>query len=62
MNENLLIKDLMDFIDRSKNAYFATENLKNSLLDNGFIELKKDESWDLMFDEKYFIQITILLF
>lgn len=62
MNENLLIKDLMDFIDRSKNAYFATENLKNSLLDNGFIELKKMSLGILCLMKNTFIQITILLF
>ena len=39
-------KDLMSFIDKTPNAYYCVENVKRILEENGFKELKENESWE----------------
>ena len=41
-----LEKDLMNFIDKTPNAYVCTENIKKLLLNNGFIQLYENEDWN----------------
>lgn len=55
--ENLnIIKDLLEFIDKSPINYFAVENSKNLLKENNFIELKEDEKWELEKKKRYFLE------
>ena len=39
-------KGLMNFIDKTPNAYYCVENAKKVLEENGFKELKENESWE----------------
>lgn len=55
--ENLnIIKDLLEFIDKSPINYFAVENSKNLLKKNNFIELKEGEKWKLEKGKRYFLE------
>ena len=37
--------ELIDFLDRSPNAFFAVDNMKRMLAEAGFRELKECERW-----------------
>ena len=39
-------KGLMNFIDKTPNAYYCVENVKKILEENGYKELKENESWE----------------
>lgn len=54
MNSLEFSKDLIKFIDNSPLNYFAVENAKNILIENGFKELKENEKWVLERGGKYF--------
>ena len=55
MNSLEFSKDLIKFIDNSPLNYFAVENAKNILIENGFKELKENEKWVLERGGKYFV-------
>ncbi len=55
MNSIEFCNDLIKFIDESPLNYFAVENAKNILIDNGFRELKENERWEIEKEGKYFI-------
>lgn len=55
MDKYNIIKDLLEFIDNSPLNYFAVENSKNLLKENGFTEVKEEEKWDLKKGGKYFV-------
>ena len=42
-----LNRKLMDFLDGSVNAFFAVENMKNILVEEGFLPLYEGEDWKL---------------
>ena len=46
---------LMDFLDKSVNAFFAVENMKNTLEEEGFQPLYEGEDWNLKKGGKYFV-------
>ncbi|MBE6144204.1 MAG: M18 family aminopeptidase [Firmicutes bacterium] len=47
---------LIEFIDKTPNAYCCVNNLKGILIENGFIELYENEIWkELKEDGKYFV-------
>ncbi len=49
-------EDLMNFIDKTPNAYYCVHNLREILIANGFRELYENEIWnDLKKDGKYFV-------
>lgn len=47
-------KELIDFLYDSPTAFHATENVKDILLKNGFIELKEEETWKIENGSRYF--------
>lgn len=47
--------DLIDFINKSPSAFQCCDNIKKTLLANGFIELHGNQSWSLKPNEKYFV-------
>ena len=50
-------KDLMNFIDKTPNAYYCTENIRKILDNNGFEELKENESWSkISHGGKYYVK------
>ena len=55
MNSLEFCKDLINFIDRSPLNYFAVENAKNILNENGFKELKENEKWEVEKNSKYYV-------
>lgn len=55
MDKYNIIKDLLEFIDNSPLNYFAVENSKNLLKENGFEEIKEEEKWNLKREGKYFV-------
>lgn len=49
-------KKLMNFIDKTPNAYYCADNLRKKLIENGFKELYENETWNnLKEDGKYFV-------
>ena len=49
-------KNLMNFIDKTPNAYYSVNNIKKLLLENSFIELYENEDWNNLQDNgKYFV-------
>ena len=49
-------KSLMEFVDKTPNAYYCVENLRKDLIKDGFEELYENEDWtNLKEDGKYFV-------
>ena len=46
---------LLDYLNKSKTAFQAAEELKNLLNNEGYIELKEQDSWNLDKGGKYYI-------
>lgn len=49
-------KELIDFIDRSPNAFFAVANMSNILEDAGYSELIEADEWKIEKGGKYFVK------
>lgn len=49
------ITDLITFLDRSPTSWHAVKNVRQELLQNGFQELKEEETWPIAFGGKYFV-------
>lgn len=47
--------DLLTYIDKSPCSFFAVENIKNTLLKQGYEYLQESESWHLKTGGKYFV-------
>ncbi len=45
---------LLEFINQSPSAYHVVESIRNRLLEQGFIELKEEESWSIKSGKAYF--------
>ncbi len=62
MNKNLdnkmrnSAKNLIEFIKKGPTAFHVVENSASILMENGFKELKLNESWELQNGEKYFVK------
>lgn len=54
MEKLSLARDMIDYIDKSPCSYFAVENIKEYLLENGFKELKVNDTWKLQEKGSYF--------
>ncbi|MGN0145150.1 MAG: M18 family aminopeptidase [Clostridium sp.] len=48
-------QQLLEFINKSKTAFQGAYEIKNVLDQNGFIELKESDSWNLNKGDKYYI-------
>ncbi|QGU96136.1 M18 family aminopeptidase [Clostridium bovifaecis] len=48
-------QELIDFIYESPTAFHAVENVKNTLKESGFKELREEERWKLEKGKKYFM-------
>src|SRR5699024_4352067 len=57
MNSLEFSKDLIKFIDESPVSYYAVENARKILKENGYTELFENEKWDIKAKGKYFIVI-----
>ena len=55
MDYKRISKKLINFIDKSPNAFFAIENMKNILIEKGFEELPESEKWTVRSGGKYFV-------
>ncbi len=49
------MNNLREFLKSSYTAYHAVENVKELLLENGFLQLSEQEDWELCEDGKYFV-------
>ena len=58
---NYTAEKLLTFIKESPTAFQAVEMMKNRFTENGFIELKEDEHWEIQNGGKYFVMCSILL-
>ena len=47
MNQRKINEELLDFLDRSPNAFFAVHNMEQILENAGFTRLTECDSWDL---------------
>ena len=50
-----LTKQFLEFLDNSPSCYHVVDNLKNELLENGYVELQECERWNLQPEGKYFV-------
>ena len=50
-----MIEELKNYLDNSRSAFNATNNLKNELLNNDYIELKEFKDYDVKRGGKYFV-------
>ncbi|MFT8351553.1 M18 family aminopeptidase [Clostridium saccharoperbutylacetonicum] len=48
-------QELIDFINKSKTAFQGTQELKNILNNQGYIEIKEEDQWELKKGGKYYI-------
>ncbi|MDX9814219.1 MAG: M18 family aminopeptidase [Sulfurimonas sp.] len=55
MNKDEFNKELLGFLDASPTPFHATKNIKEKLLDEGYIELDERDEWSLEFAKNYFI-------
>lgn len=46
---------MIDFINKSTDTYVCTQNLRQDLIKNGYIELEESSKWDLKNNSKYFV-------
>ena len=51
-----LMEDLKQFLDDSPTAWHAVKEIIRRLKENGFEELKEEESWDVQSNQSYFVQ------
>ena len=51
----LTMYDLKEFLKTSYTAYHAVDNIKETLLENGFIQLSETDDWALCESGKYFV-------
>ena len=50
------MKDILEFINKSPNAFAATNNISEILKENDYLELKEDEVFKLEKGKKYFVR------
>ncbi len=50
-----MTNDLLDFIEQSPSPFHVIQNLSKLLADNGFIQLKEEEKWNITPGSKYFV-------
>lgn len=51
-----IIKELLDFIDKTPNCYYCVDNIKEILINKGFEELFENNKWDNLNEMgKYFV-------
>lgn len=55
MDFDAVNEKLLDFLDRSPNAFFAVKNMKESLREAGFAELRENEHWELAPGGAYYV-------
>lgn len=48
-------RELLSFIDRSPNAYFAVRNLADMLEEHGYIRLYEEDKWSLEVGSRYYV-------
>ncbi|MEG0020659.1 MAG: M18 family aminopeptidase, partial [Oscillospiraceae bacterium] len=53
--EKSITEGLLQFIDHSPSVFHAVENVKNELLDSGFVQLFEGERWELSPGGSYFV-------
>ena len=54
--EKKMDKELMEFVDKTPNAYYCINNLKTKLLEEGYEELYENEPWNHISENgKYFV-------
>lgn len=56
MNEQILAKDLIDFIYKSPSQFHVIKNIKDILDSNDFKSLSKKEKWEIKSGEKYYVE------
>lgn len=50
-----LATELLQFINNSPSVYHVVENVKNTLLEQGFVELKEKDGWQVEGGQGYFV-------
>ncbi len=55
MNFEATNRALLDFLDRSPNAFFAVANMKDILEQNGFLPLYEGQTWSLQAGKSYYV-------
>ena len=48
-------RELLKFINNSPSVYHVVENVKNTLLEQGFVELKEKDGWQVEGGQGYFV-------
>lgn len=55
MTKNQIIKQFFEFLQAANSPFHAVDYLKNELIQNGFAELKENDSWTLDKKGRYFV-------
>ncbi len=50
-----VVRDLLGFIQKSPSVYHVVENIKCSLSEQGFLELKENENWKITEGQGYYV-------
>lgn len=58
MRDHIFAKELISFIDNSPSPFHVVHNLKNTLKDNGFIDLDPKSRWELKKNGRYFTVVN----
>ena len=53
--EDTVNTELLNFLDESPNAFFAVENTRRRLADQGFIQLYENLPWNIKPGGKYYV-------
>ena len=53
-----LAEDLLKFIGESPSSFHVVKNVKDELMENGFVELDNKERWEIKKGGKYFVIIN----
>lgn len=48
-------KEMLEFIEKSPSCFHVVDNIKNTLIEEGFLELKENQEWELSWGKGYFV-------
>lgn len=52
---NRISNELLEFIEKSPSCFHVIDNIKQQLINEGFIELHESEKWNIEYGKKYFV-------
>ncbi|MCM1560574.1 MAG: M18 family aminopeptidase [Butyrivibrio sp.] len=53
--DNGYTREMLEFIEKSPSCFHVVDNIKRKLLEEGFLELKENQEWELSWGKGYFV-------